>query len=86
MTFQFSNIIISVTQGSAFGDSSGTGGTSGERVTWPRSGTNVGRGLVPTEINMQTIVTTQRDPVDGDDNKDAFMDTGSSIVKQKASD
>ncbi|KAE9407088.1 hypothetical protein BT96DRAFT_914956 [Gymnopus androsaceus JB14] len=79
----FSNIIISVTQGSAFGDTSGTGGTSGDRVTWPRSGTNVGRGAVATEINMQTIITTQRDPLDIEQDHDGkdYIDTGSSIIK-----
>ncbi|KAJ3711743.1 hypothetical protein EV361DRAFT_929340 [Lentinula raphanica] len=58
----FSSIIISVTQGSAFGDTSGGGGgTSGDHVTWPR--TSQGRGHIPTEINMHTIVTTQKDPI-----------------------
>ncbi|KAJ3747008.1 hypothetical protein DFH05DRAFT_764192 [Lentinula detonsa] len=58
----FSSIIVSVTQGSAFGDTSGGGGgTSGDHVTWPRS--SQGRGPIPTEINMHTIVTTQKDAI-----------------------
>ncbi|KAJ4481905.1 hypothetical protein J3R30DRAFT_2099966 [Lentinula aciculospora] len=57
----FSSIIVSVTQGSAFGDTSGSGGNSGDHVTWPR--TSQGRGPIPTEINMHTIITTQKDPV-----------------------
>ncbi|KAJ3855678.1 hypothetical protein EV368DRAFT_62235 [Lentinula lateritia] len=60
----FSSIIISVTQGSAFGDTSLSGGTSGDHVTWPRTSQNPGRGSgpIPTEINMHTIITTQKDP------------------------
>ncbi|KAJ3903035.1 hypothetical protein F5879DRAFT_182392 [Lentinula edodes] len=60
----FSSIIVSVTQGSAFGDTSLSGGTSGDHVTWPRTSQNPGRGSgpIPTEINMHTIITTQKDP------------------------
>ncbi|KAE9394429.1 hypothetical protein BT96DRAFT_998545 [Gymnopus androsaceus JB14] len=58
----FSNIIISVTEGSAFGASSGTtgNGTSRDRVIWTRATMRNG-GPVPTEINMQTIISTHID-------------------------
>ncbi|KAE9387774.1 hypothetical protein BT96DRAFT_457103 [Gymnopus androsaceus JB14] len=79
------SIIISVTPDSAFGASSGTGGdgTSGDRVTWPRA---TGRGPVPTEINMQTIITTHIDPMEaGDRERDmdkSYMDLGMGILKK----
>ncbi|KIK58326.1 hypothetical protein GYMLUDRAFT_246341 [Collybiopsis luxurians FD-317 M1] len=63
----FSSIIISVAQGSAFSDTSATGAfhASGDRrVTWParsRSNTTTNTGRGPTEILMQTVITTRRD-------------------------
>lgn len=73
----FSNIIISVTQGSAFGASSTSGdnGTSGDRrLTWPKATGRV--PFTPTEIAMQTMITTHTDPTvhDGRKMNKSYMD------------
>ncbi|KAE9394428.1 hypothetical protein BT96DRAFT_998544 [Gymnopus androsaceus JB14] len=79
----FSNIIIRVTEGSAFGSSSGTGGNgSRDRVTWPRATIRSG-GPVPTEINMQTIISTHSDRVEAGDRESdidkSYMDLETGI-------
>jgi len=80
----FSNIIIRVTEGSAFGSSSGTGGNgSRDRVSWLRGAICSG-GPVPTEINIQTIISTHINRMETGDREidmdKSYMDSGTGIL------
>ncbi|KAF5388926.1 hypothetical protein D9757_005132 [Collybiopsis confluens] len=87
----FSSIIVSVAQGSAFGNTSANFQASGERrtVAWPagsRSNTATNTGRIPTtEISMQTVITTHRDndvEVEGEAEEYAkdFIDLGKPVA------